>query len=148
MGRRQSRETALQAIFQVDVGRSDPEFALNYLIQDGMLKKEDVAFAKELLTGTLKHLDEIDAMIASQSKDWQLDRLARVDRNIMRLAIYEILYLDDIPPGVSVNEAVDIAKLFGGQESGKFVNGILGALLVVMEDKVRKTKEEIVTEEV
>lgn len=131
MGRRQSREAALQTVFQVDVGKADPEQALNYLARDGGIKKEDFEFARQLVMGTLENLAEIDRIIAAYSKDWQLDRLARVDRSIMRLAVYEILYREDIPAGVSVNEAVELAKIFGGEDSGRFVNGILGRVVTM-----------------
>lgn len=129
MGRRQSREAAFQAIFQVDVGQANPEQAINYTVENSGTKPEDLGFTRELVAGALEHLEEIDRIIASYSKDWQLERLARVDRNIMRLAIYEILYRDDIPASVSVNEAVEMAKVFGGEDSGRFVNGILGRVI-------------------
>ncbi len=131
MGRRQSREAALQTVFQVDVGKADPEYALNYLARDSGIKKEDIDFARQLVMGTLENLAEIDRIIATYSKDWQLDRLAKVDRNIMRLAVYEIIYREDIPASVSVNEAVELAKIFGGEDSGKFVNGILGRVVAM-----------------
>lgn len=131
MGRRQSREIALQALFQVDVGKADPEYAVNYLALDSGAKKEDIDFARELVLGTMVNLQEIDRIIALYSKDWQLERMARVDRNIMRLSVYEIMYRDDIPPGVSVNEAVELAKVFGGEDSGKFINGILGRVVTL-----------------
>jgi transcription antitermination protein NusB len=82
-------------------------------------------FADPLIRGTLEHRDEADAVIKKHAKNWELHRIAAVDRNIMRLAIYEMLHREDIPPIVSINEAVDIAKKFSTQDSGKFVNGIL-----------------------
>jgi N utilization substance protein B len=82
-------------------------------------------FAEPLIRGTLEHRDEADAVIKKHAKNWDLHRIAAVDRNILRLAIYEMLHRDDIPPVVSINEAVDIAKKFSTQDSGKFVNGIL-----------------------
>jgi transcription antitermination protein NusB len=82
-------------------------------------------FAEPLIQGTLEHRDEADAVIKKHAKNWDLHRIAAVDRNILRLAIYEMLHRDDIPPVVSINEAVDIAKKFSTQDSGKFVNGIL-----------------------
>ena len=82
-------------------------------------------FAEPLIRGTLEHRDEADALIKKHAKNWDLHRIAAVDRNILRLAIYEMLHRDDIPPVVSINEAVDIAKKFSTQDSGKFVNGIL-----------------------
>jgi len=86
-------------------------------------------FADPLIRGAIQHRDEADAVISKHAKNWDLHRIAAVDRNILRLAIYEILHRDDIPPVVSINEAVDVAKKFSTQDSGKFVNGIL--------DKVR-----------
>jgi N utilization substance protein B len=82
-------------------------------------------FAEPLIRGALDHRDEADALIKKHAQNWDLHRMAAVDRNILRLAIYEMLYRDDIPPVVSINEAVDIAKKFSTQDSGKFVNGIL-----------------------
>lgn len=82
-------------------------------------------FADPLIKGVLEHRDEADELIKKHAKNWDLHRIAAVDRNILRLAIYEMLHRDDIPPVVSINEAVDIAKKFSTQDSGKFVNGIL-----------------------
>jgi transcription antitermination protein NusB len=82
-------------------------------------------FSDPLIRGSLEHRDEVDEVIKKHAKNWELHRIAAVDRNILRLAIYEMLYRDDIPPIVSINEAVDIAKKFSTQDSGKFVNGIL-----------------------
>jgi N utilization substance protein B len=82
-------------------------------------------FAEPLIRGTIEHRDALDAQIKKYARNWELHRIAAVDRNILRLAIYEMLYRDDIPPVVSINEAVDIAKKFSTQDSGKFVNGIL-----------------------
>ena len=82
-------------------------------------------FAEPLIRGALEHRDESDQIIKKHALNWELHRIAAVDRNILRLAIYEMLYRDDIPPVVSINEAVDIAKKFSTQDSGKFVNGIL-----------------------
>ena len=83
------------------------------------------AFAEPLIRGTLEHRDELDTLIKKHAKNWDLHRMATVDRNIMRLAAYEMLHRDDIPPVVSINEAVDIAKKFSTEDSGRFVNGIL-----------------------
>lgn len=87
---------------------------------------EDVrSFAQMLVLGTLEHLAQIDAVLVKYAENWQLDRMAVIDRSILRFATYEILYREDIPPKVSINEAVNIAKKFSQQDSGKFVNGIL-----------------------
>jgi N utilization substance protein B len=86
---------------------------------------EERVFAEPLIRGVLEHRDALDEHIKKHVKNWEIHRIAAVDRNIMRLAIYEMLHRDDIPPVVSINEAVDIAKKFSTQDSGKFVNGVL-----------------------
>jgi len=88
-------------------------------------------FASDLINGTLENLERIDNIIREHATNWKLDRIALVDKNILRLAIHELLYRDDIPPAVTINEAVEIAKKFSTPRSGKFVNGIL--------DKVKKS---------
>ena len=98
-------------------------------------------FADPLIRGTVEHLTELDATIAKHAKNWELHRFAAVDRNILRLAIFEMLYRDDIPPVVSINEAVDIAKKFSTQDSGKFVNGILDKVKGELMRSARAVKE-------
>lgn len=129
MSRRQARERALQVLFQVDVGGADPDLALRLMDEDfGNLTKSG-DFTKRLVYGVIEHLEHLDRIISKVSKDWSLNRIARVDKSIMRLALFEMLYCDDIPRSVSVNEAVEMGKIFGGEDSGKFINGILGKVL-------------------
>lgn len=125
MGRRQSREAALQVLYQVDVGGADPDKALADTAELNEIDPEDLKFTRELVLGSMSHIEDIDRIIATLSKDWNIERLARVDHNIMRIAIFEIMHRDDIPFGVTVNEAVELAKTFGGEDSGRFINGIL-----------------------
>lgn len=129
MGRRQARETALQVLFQIDLGKTEPNLAFTNTAEEFGAGPQEIEFARQLVLGTLEHLEDIDAMIAGVSKEWQLNRMANVDRNIMRLALYEIKYRSDIPENVSVNEALELAKVFSSPESARFVNGILGKLL-------------------
>ncbi len=98
-------------------------------------------FAEPLIRGALEHRDEVDAIIKKHAKNWELHRIAVVDRNILRLAIYEMLHREDIPPIVSINEAVDIAKKFSTQDSGKFVNGILDKVKGELMRPARAVKE-------
>src|SRR6266404_8544866 len=102
-------------------------------------------FADPLIRGALGSRDEADAIITKHARNWELHRIAAVDRNILRLAIYEMLHRDDIPPVVSINEAIELAKTFGGAESGRFVNGILDRvrkdLTRPLREPVRKTVE-------
>jgi N utilization substance protein B len=148
--RREARERAVQFLFQHDLSPpEDLERALNEFwdtqraaaIADDKgpahwgqpielppptaEEAEERLFAEPLIRGALEHRDALDEHIKKHVKNWEIHRIAAVDRNIMRLAIYEMLYRDDIPPVVSINEAVDIAKKFSTQDSGKFVNGVL-----------------------
>ncbi len=134
--RRRARQYALQALFQADVSACSAVSALAGL-WDGQLDvdddalggraadEEEVDFASELAAGVEGHLDAIDAAIEASSTNWRIRRMAVVDRNVLRLGTFEILYRDDIPHNVTINEAVEMAKLFGSKESGSFVNGVL-----------------------
>lgn len=126
--RRKAREKALQCLFEFDLGKTDLSKILER-VGRSRLKKEAKIFLKTLLKGTVENLSLIDSKISKLASNWRLERIANVDRNILRLSLYEILFLDDIPPAVSINEAVEIAKKYGTEESSKFVNGILGGLL-------------------
>lgn len=134
MSRRQARERALQVLFQVDMGGTDPAVALAQMDEEfgGLAESKD--FTEKNVYGVIENLLFIDQVIAAVSKDWNVERMANVDRNIMRLALYEVFFCDDIPNSVAVNEAVDLGKKFGGDESGKFINGILGKVIENIED--------------
>lgn len=125
MSRRQARETALQSLYQLDVDDSEIDSVIGYIAEMNYLPAEDFDFMQDLVHGSKKNEKEIDMIIGHLSKDWDIKRLARVDHNIMRMAIYEIIFRKDIPFSVSINEAVELAKIFGGEDSGRFVNGIL-----------------------
>lgn len=129
MSRRQARERALQVLFSVDVGGADPREAFRSMNENFGALMDNEDFAQRLVFGAADNLKPIDQVIAGISKDWNINRIANVDRNIMRLALYEIFYCEDIPNNVSVNEAVELGKVFGGEESGRFINGILGKVL-------------------
>lgn len=135
MSRRHARELALQVLFHVDVGHSDPDTALFQAFareleeQDGdPLTEREAQFARDLVQGTWERKDEIDQVIASHAKDWSVDRMAGVDRNLLRMAIYELMHQGDIPQSVTIDEAVELAKSFSTADSSKFVNGILGSI--------------------
>lgn len=126
MKRRKAREHALQILFQLDVRKDKPSAAiLKHFWAEYNSDDEIKAFAEEIVKGTYKHLSEIDDLIRKCAKNWSLDRMAVVDRNVLRLAVYEILHRMDIPTSVTINEAIEIAKKYGTDESGAFVNGIL-----------------------
>jgi len=124
--RRDAREAAVQFLYQVDTHLpADVEKALDEFWKSNDAKQNVRDFANDLLRGTLEKKAEIDAKIASLADNWDFARLAVVDRNILRLALYEMLFRPEIPPVVSINEAIEIAKKFSTAESGKFVNGLL-----------------------
>lgn len=122
------RELALQWLFQIDVGKLPPTEVLA-TVPDQMegLEEEAVGFAQTLVHGVLSDRQRIDSGIAKYAKGWSLSRMAAVERNVLRIALYEIIDVPDIPTSVSIDEAVEIAKRYGADESSKFVNGILGA---------------------
>jgi transcription antitermination protein NusB len=127
--RRAGREAALQFLYQMDVcPRIDVPQALDEFFRQQKTDKAARAFATELVRGTLEHRSALDTKIRVLSENWELERLAVVDRNILRLAAYEMLHRTDIPPVVSINEAVELAKHFSTDESGRFVNGVLDRL--------------------
>ena len=126
MSRRLAREVALRVLFQVDVGRAHWASALERSLKEVPLSPQQQQFCAQLVEGTVTHLQEIDRILSRFAVDWTLERMANVDRNVLRMAVYEMLYLKDIPPSVTINEAVELAKKYGDAESGKFVNGILG----------------------
>jgi transcription antitermination protein NusB len=135
--RRRAREFALQILYQLDVQEqlSDEQalgmfwrnFAATAEAEGAMAADlgEIQPFAEKLVRGVREHLTELDAQIQGASKNWRLERMARVDRNLLRLALYELKHVDDVPAKVAINEAIEIAKRYGTNESSAFVNGIL-----------------------
>ncbi len=131
--RTKAREYALKFLYQIDITKESSDKVFEEFWQSqGETDSEVKEFAYSLTKGTLESLTEIDKKISGYADNWQLKRMAVVDRNILRLATFELIYLKDIPPKVSINEAVDLAKKYGDTESGRFVNGIL--------DKINKTE--------
>jgi N utilization substance protein B len=128
--RRRAREAAIQYHFWRDLQHGETPERIDDFWAFSPVKPAVRDFAQPLIEGMVEHLTEIDEHIKKYCENYNLNRISAVDRNVLRLAIYEMLYRDDIPPVVSINEAIELAKTFGGAESGKFVNGIL--------DRVRK----------
>lgn len=127
--RRRARIIALQVLFEVDLTGHNPTTALNERLLEQPLNESGEAFGRRLLTDTLDHRGTLDTIIQRIAPEWPLDQMAPVDRNVLRLAAQELLYGVDTPPKVAINEAVELAKLFGSESSGRFVNGVLGTLL-------------------
>ncbi len=126
--RRKGREIAVQILYQADVAGVPLSEAFQTYEGYFHPSPKAMSFAKELVNGVAQKQDEIDAWIERFSKHWKMSRMSAIDRNILRLATFELLYRPDIPPKVSINEAVELAKAFGSEESASFVNGILDAI--------------------
>ena len=149
--RRKARELALQFLYEEDGNISNLDYKINCfyndfasesLMRDGFIKtKEDLNRKKDIfqifdffaniVRGTLSNLEKIDGLIGTLAKNWTIERMSRVDRNILRLSIYEILFIPETPKNVVINEAIEIAKKFGNDESPAFINGILDAAVKV-----------------
>lgn len=127
-GRRKAREVALQVLYSLNFVSLDVEKAQELFWGNFVAPKSAREFAATLIAGTWRHREEIDRLIADCSDNWSLGRMSRVDISILRMAVFEFLHCDDIPPKVSINEAVDLGKTFGSENSGSFINGILDAL--------------------
>ncbi len=119
-------------LFQLDFTKENPDLDQTVELwgEEFAVPKSSIVFAQELIKGTVEHLVEIDQKIATFAEGWTIGRMGNVDRNLMRLATYEIFFRDDIPERVSLNEAIELAKRFGGEESAKFINGILDRLVI------------------
>jgi transcription antitermination factor NusB len=132
--RTRGRELALQLLYMVDARGDEALLGVDDFLKDEAPDEQEAhEFARQLLSGTLDNQEEIDKAISAAAQNWHLRRMAIVDRNILRMAIYEMLYLKDIPAKVSINEAIEMGKRFSTQQSGAFINGIL--------DRIRRERD-------
>ena len=124
--RTKARERAVQALYQIDVAATDLDEALSRFWKSfEPVEREVMQVAEELVRGVARHRRELDATIEAVSQNWRLDRMARVDRNVLRLAAFELLHRGDVPVKVVINEAIELGKKFGSESSGAFINGVL-----------------------
>jgi N utilization substance protein B len=135
MSRRKARELALRAFYASEMSGNP----LDQIIEDMILRRDDEEnvrqFAVELLRQSVEHKIEFDKIISGQAYNWDFERIAILDKLIMRLAICEFLYFEDIPPKVSIDEAIEIAKIYSTENSGKFINGILDGILITLKNR-------------
>jgi N utilization substance protein B len=121
--RRRAREIALQVLYQREFNQAYQDLDLfwsNFEVLKGAMD-----FTERIIRGVEAHREDLDRIIERYASHWKIERMAHVDRNILRIAVYELLYCDDIPPKVAINEAIDIGKKFGSEDSGAFINGVL-----------------------
>ena len=123
--RRRAREIALQILYRLDANPCDPGTACEEMEGLGDMEPDVQGFARNLVIGTMNNLEEVDRTISAASLRWDMKRMAAVDRNLLRLASYELMFHKDTPARVVLNEAIEMAKSFGGEESSGFINGIL-----------------------
>lgn len=126
--RRLGRELALQALYAVDLNPVEPRRLLADFWENNPSPADTRIYAEKLLTGVLEHREELDLLIKDKARHWALSRMARVDLNLLRLAAYELLRCNDVPKKVIINEAIEIAKKYGSEDSPAFINGILDVI--------------------
>lgn len=129
MSRKQAREGAMQLLFQIECNGEFGEDVVGAFLENFQFEGNEAKFIEEAIHGVLDHKEHIDSLIANNLEGWSLERLAKVDLSTLRLAAYEILYRDDIPVEVSINEAIEITKKYSSDDSYKYVNGVLGGLV-------------------
>ncbi len=127
-----ARVSAFQAIYQLDMGDTEMNAAIEHVAEENELNEKQIAFCSELVKGWTEHKAEIDTLIESHTSGWKLNRLQSVDRNILRLSCYELVFSETVPTKVAINEAIEIAKVYGDDSSPKFINSVL--------DKISKRK--------
>lgn len=125
--RRQARILALQVLYEVDLVGHDPEQVLARHTEEEPLPPEGVQFARQLISGVLEERERLDAIIHRIAPEWPIDQMAVIDRNILRMALFELIRIGETPMKVVINEAVELAKRFGSDSSRRFINGALGA---------------------
>lgn len=140
-GRRKTRKLVLQALFESDCVEHDAEGVIKRLADEQALSQEAAAFAQELVQGVVRNQTKIDAIIRRFAPTWPLEQIPVIDKNIMRLAIFEVLLnnKNKVPPKVAINEAVELAKTFGSDNSAKFVNGVLGSVYAQLNKEYGET---------
>lgn len=131
MNRRLARIKAVQSLFQVDMNGTEINQAIENILEDN---EELDTFLNDLVKGTVEHLIEINEIFNNHLENWKMDRVGSVDRAVIRMAIFEMKFLNDIPINVTLNESVEVAKSFGGEESGRFVNGVLSKVAKTLKD--------------
>lgn len=144
MKRRMAREIAVQSLYHMELNEVPARQAIDMALAEAdgqeageskpMLDEPLSSYVMELVTGTGAYRREIDRLLEQYLKGWQISRLSKVDRQILRLACYEMIYRDDVPPRAGINEAIELAKHFGTEESGKFVNGVLGQMIKQLDE--------------
>jgi len=143
LGRREARENAMKLLYQVQIQKDDIEEQIDRFIDEHEITREqDKEYLLDVVNGVIKNVEELDSLIAKHAKGWTIQRMPKVDLAIMRLSCFEMKYRNDIPVNVSINEAVELAKKYSGEQSKTFVNGVLGKIYAELADKAAADSEE------
>ncbi len=126
--RRKAREHALQGLYMHEVGKADVDTITRFEWLDETISDEIRDFAVLIIKGVVENIEKLDSLISTYSKNWKPERLTVIDKSILRLAIFEMLFIEEIPTVVTINESIELGKTFGGENSGQFINGILDAV--------------------
>jgi N utilization substance protein B len=132
--RRKARKLALQALYEADVVGHDADSVLGRFLKENDLDEDNAGFAREIVQGVVQHKAEIDRHIRANAPSWPVSQIPVIDRNVLRLAIFEIIIDNRTPVRVGINEAVELAKAFGSDSSPKFINGVLGSIVLKLKD--------------
>jgi N utilization substance protein B len=136
--RRRARSIVLQTLYELDFTDHDLNAAFEARLAENSLPESAGKFAQSLAKGVQTYRTYVDSVVGELAPEWPIDQIAAVDRNVLRIAIYELLFLPEIPPKVAINEAVELAKMFGSESSPRFVNGVLGSLVSKDRAKIRQ----------
>ena len=137
MGRKEARDGAFKMLYQLDINSNEPEKAMEDFFAEYNYTKGDKEYIADVVKGVDAHKEEIDTIISSAVKSWTLNRISKVDKAILRLAVYEIYFREDIPDSISIFEAVELAKIYDSPKAGGFVNGLLRGVLRKKEEDVK-----------
>ena len=139
--RRQARCVTLEILYEIDIANHSPAEVIDRRLSEQEMDEAGLKFAAKLMEGVLKHQETMDRLIARYAPEWPLDQMAVIDRNVLRIAIYEFLVDDETPVKVAINEAVELAKEYGSDSTPRFVNGVLGTLA----EQIPQLRKEILT---
>lgn len=133
--RRLARSVALQTLFESDSVKHDPDAVLERHLTETSLVSDAASFARELVKGVMANMEKLDKIISNSAPNWPVDQMAKIDKNILRLAIFELMFEKDVPVKAAINEAIELAKRFGSDSSSRFVNGVLGTIVAQINKK-------------
>ncbi|OPX99106.1 MAG: hypothetical protein A4E58_00507 [Syntrophorhabdus sp. PtaB.Bin006] len=142
MRRRKARELALRMLYQVETAGEDPELALARYCESFPYQKDIIEYTRFLLSGIKENKELIDRYIAGASDHWKMERTTYIDRNIIRVGVYEMFFSEDVPPKVAIDEAIELGKKYGNEDSGDFINGVLDRVLREYYEKERNVRDE------